>query len=246
MEYTAIVKALEELGLEDKAATIYTTLLGKNRLGVAELARESGIKRATCYEYLDALLKKDFVIRVPVGKRMYYAAVNPRKILANYKKRTQDFENVLEELVHMHETATNKPKVSFFEGKREINTIYESLFKTMGETYSIFPPEAFFRNFTEADYDEFDKENSAHAIKTKDLFVQSKYTKRLWQLRKKNGYENKSDKVLPDWFSTNVDVLIFSDTVALVSLNDLSAVVIENKDIAELFKNMHAFIWKSL
>ncbi|MDO8576601.1 MAG: hypothetical protein Q7R90_04800 [bacterium] len=41
-----------------------------------------------------------------------------------------------------------------------------------------------------------------------------------------------------------MDVLISSDKVALISLRDLSAIVIENKDIAELFRNMHSFMWK--
>ena len=62
----------------------------------------------------------------------------------------------------------------------------------------------------------------------------------------KSGYENKSDKKLPDWFTSNVDVLIFKDKVALISLSDLSAIVIENKDIADLFVHMHQYMWKTL
>lgn len=247
MEHKEIVNALESLGLPEKAASIYVSLLGKQKMGVAELARESGIKRATCYEYLDLLLKKEFIVRVPVGKRMYYAAQSPAKILAGFKRESQSIEQVLGNLNALHESAVHKPKVTFYEGKRELRHIYEDLFKTVGDTYSIFPAEEFFKNFTEEEYDEFDKANSAHAFKTKDLFItDTKGHKRLRALREKNGYENKADKRLPEWFKSNVDVLIFSDKVALISLRDLSAIVIENADIAELFRSMHTFMWKSL
>ena len=246
MDTSATVQTLQELGLQEKTATVYASLLGKNRLGIAEIARTSGIKRATCYEHLEILLQKDFVIRIPIGKRTYYGAVSPQKILSDFKKRTAIFETRIDELSRLHDAAVNKPRITFYEGKREIKNIYTDLFKTVGDTYSIFPAEAFFKSFSEKEYLEFEDTNSAHAFKTHDLFIAGNYRKKLKEMREKNGHENKSDKMLPDWFTSNVDVLIFSDKVALISLRDLSAIVIENKDIAELFKHMHSFMWKAL
>jgi len=248
MDQTGIVKALEEVGLQEKAATIYLSLLGKQKMTVSEIARESNIKRATCYEYLDQLLNKDFVVRVPVGKRMFYAAVEPKKVLNAFKKRAAHFEQKIGEMAVLHDTAVNKPRIVFYEGKREIKNIYEDIFKTVADVYSIFPPLSFFENFTEEDYDEFDKLISSYALKSRDLFVVDKYYKKIKEIRDKNGAEgkNKLDKKLPTWFNSNVDVLIYADKVALISLRDLSAIVIENRDIAELFKSMHSFMWKSL
>ncbi len=247
MANTALVDTLVEMGLDPKAATLYLSLLGKNRMGVAELARQSGIKRATCYEHLEQLLQKDFVTRVPIGKRTYYSAVGPDKVLSAFKNKAAKLEDRVGEMLAMHEQATNKPRVAFYEGKRELRRIYDDLFKTVGDTCSIFPAEEFFKSFSKAEYDDFDKENSAHAFKTRDLFIANpKLNRELREIRERNGYDNKADKRLPDWFKSNVDVLIFSDKVALISLRDLSAIVIENQDIAELFKNMHQFMWKGV
>jgi hypothetical protein len=149
------------------------------------------------------------------------------------------FEEKLPILEEMHDKASQKPKVTFFEGKRELRRIYDDLFKTVGEARSIFPPAAFFENFTDADYSEFDRSLSEHAIKSKDLFVADKFYKKIKEIRDKNGTENKVDKRLPDWFKSNVDVLIY------ISLRDLSAVVIENRDIADLFRNLHEGMWKT-
>lgn len=239
-------QVLQEIGLPEKAAAIYLTLLHKRRMTVAELARESGIKRATCYEYIDYLLVKGFVLREPVGKRIFYSAVKVQKILANFKKKTALLEASVQEMAQIQDEASNAPRVVFYEGKREIKNIYEDLFKTVGDVYSIFPAERFFENFTEDDYDEFDKSVGAHALKSKDLFVADKYYKKIKEIRSKNGSAGKLDKKLPPSFKSNVDVVIYSDKVALISLRDLSAVVIENRDIADLLKNMHEFIWKAL
>lgn len=246
MDKAHLTKELEAVGLPEKAAALYLVLLGKQKLGVAELARESGVKRATCYEYLDLLLKKEFIVRVPVGKRTLYAAVAPAKVLASFKRESERVERALAELSTLHEEAVHKPKVTFYEGKREIKRIYEELFKTVGDIASIFPPATFFESFTEAEYDEFDKLSTGHAFTSRDLFVPDKYYKRIKQIREENKGAQKTGKKLPEWFTSNVDVLIFSDKVALISLRDLSALVIENKDIAELFRNMHAFMWKGL
>lgn len=246
MDQSSFVKTIEALGVSEKAAVIYVSLLGKNRLGIAEIARESKIKRATCYEHLDTLLNKDFVVRVPVGKRMYYSAVSPKKIFEDFRTRTVRLEDKMADMLRLHEEAVKRPKVSFYEGKREIKNIYDDLFKTVGYVQSIFPADAFFESFTEQDYDEFDKSISEHALKSRDLYVASKYYKKLRGIRDKNGRQNKLEKKLPEDFASNVDVIVYNDKVALISLRDLSAIVIENKDIADLFKSMHSFIWKQL
>ncbi len=247
-DFAELQQALQDVGLSEKAAGIYLSLLGKNRLGIADLARETGLKRATCYEHVAALLAQDFIMRVPIGKRTLYAAQDPEKVLQAVQLKTAIFASKVKELSAIHAQTTNKPRVTFHEGKRELRAIYEDLFKTMGDTYSIFPAEAFFKNFSDEEYNNLDKQNSAHAMKTHDLFIADpKLFKKLNALREKNeGFEHKHAKRLPDWFTSNVDMLLFKDKVALISLRDLTAVVIENQDIAELLKNMHTFIWKGV
>ncbi len=246
MDQSSMLRALEEMGLPEKAAQIYIALLGKQKMTISEIARDSRIKRATCYEYLDLLLNKDFISRIPVGKRMFYAALEPKKILNDFKKKTHHLEQRINEMSVFHDAAVHKPRIVFYEGKRELKNIYADIFKTVADVYSIFPPATFFENFTVEDYDDWDKEITSYTLKSRDLFIADKHYKKIKEIRDKNGSENKMDKKLPPWFSSNVDVLIYADKVALISLRDLSAIVIENKDIADLFKNMHTFLWKSV
>lgn len=241
----AAIEALRNIGLSEKAASLYSTLLGNKRMTISEIARASNTKRATCYEYINELLSRDLIVRIPVGKRMYFSAAHPRTILSEMRKKTASFEEKLPTLVEIHDKAVQKPKVTFHEGKRELRRIYDDMFKTVGEVHSIFPPAAFFQSFNEEEYDAFDKALGEHAIKSKDLFVADKFYKKIKEIRDRNGTENKVDKKLPPWFKSNVDVLIYSEKVALISLRDLSAVVIENRDIADLFRNLHEGLWKT-
>jgi len=245
MDQAHALASLRSVGIPQKAGEIYLCLLSRTKATISEIAQATGIKRATCYEYIDLLLLENFIERLPIGKRMYYSAVEPKKVLGAFKKKAAALERTLAELEKVHDTVVNKPRIVFYEGKRELRKIYEDLFKTVGDAYSIFPAETFFQNFTEQDYDEFDREISNHALKSRDLFVADKHYRKLKEIRAKNGGE-KLDKRLPSSFTSSVDVLIFSDKVALISLRDLSAIVIENKDIADLFKSMHSFIWRAL
>ncbi len=242
---TQFIKTLQEIGLSEDESIIYSCLLKFPKMTISEIARATNKKRTTCYQYIDLLLSKDFVVRVPVGKRMFYSAVSPQKVLATTKKRYSAFESAVEEMSKQYEESTHKPKLMFYEGKREIKNIYDDLFKTIGDVYSIFPPSAFFENFTENEYNEFDSSISQYALKSRDLIVGDKYFKQVEQIRQKNGIQNKITKKLPESFKSNVDMLIYNNKVALISLRDLSALVIESKDIADLFKNIHNTIWKS-
>jgi sugar-specific transcriptional regulator TrmB len=238
--------ALSEIGLSEPEAAIYAELIKSPKLTISQIARATNIKRPTCYQHIETLLAKDLILRTPVGKRTFYNAVSPRKLLSSMRERYVALESSIEDMMLQYDESTHKPRVMFYEGKREIKNIYEDIFKTIGDTYSIFPPAAFFKNFTEHEYDEYDAMIGSHAFKSKDLIIKDAHFKPVMRIRNKNLNENKITKALPDSFKSNVDVLIYHDKVALISLRDLSALVIESKDIAELFKSMHQTIWKEL
>ncbi len=241
-----ILKVLNEIGLNKKEALIYGALLKNGKMTVSEIAREAEIKRATVYQHVATLLEKDFVARMPVGKRMFYLAANPKKILANFEKKQRVLENGIEDMSVIFNESTHKPKVQFYEGKRELKNIYEEIFESVGDMYSIFPPRSFFSNFTENDYREFDSLIKAHALKSKDLMVRQEGLKKVLAMRKENYDKNQQTKILPEAFASNVDVLIAGNRVALISLTNLSAIVIENDDIADFFKSTFNFFWKNV
>lgn len=201
------------------------------------------LKRTTCALYIESLLAKDSIVRTRSGKRTKYLAVAPQHLLIRLQKQQETAEHALSDLQTLYQGSRAQTKIRFYEGKREIKHIYQDMFQTMGTIYSIFPPRAFFKHFSYEEYAEFDQLISQHACRSRDLIVGDEHFRKVQTIRAEHPTEQKQTKRLPATFRSNIDLLIFRDKAALISLRDLSAVVLENPDIAHFFKQLHEYIW---
>jgi len=95
---------LEELGLNDKARTIYLTVVQQGKVTPADLSTLTGINRTTVYAVAKELVKKG-LIQEEIGKRTYLLArplqdlhqlVEPERAELNRKEHT--IEKLITEL----------------------------------------------------------------------------------------------------------------------------------------------------
>ena len=68
---------------------IWTSLLSRGIASAGELADISGVPRSRCYDVLESLEKKGFII-MKIGKPIKYLAVEPEVILERVKKNIKD------------------------------------------------------------------------------------------------------------------------------------------------------------
>lgn len=68
---------------------IWTSLLSKGIAAASELAELSGVPRSRCYDVLESLEKKGFII-MNIGKPIKYIAVQPNAVVEREKKRLQE------------------------------------------------------------------------------------------------------------------------------------------------------------
>ena len=103
---------------------IWTALLSRGIASAGELADISGVPRSRCYDVLESLEKKGFII-MKIGKPIKYLAVEPEVILDRVKKNireeadelTAQFESVKEteefkELELLHKTGVQHVDIS--------------------------------------------------------------------------------------------------------------------------------------
>src|SRR3989339_45965 len=64
---------------------IWTALLSRGIASAGELADISGVPRSRCYDVLESLEKKGFII-MKIGKPIKYIAVQPEEIIERVKK----------------------------------------------------------------------------------------------------------------------------------------------------------------
>ena len=68
---------------------IWTSLLSRGMASAGELASISGVPRSRCYDVLESLEKKGFII-MKIGKPIKYLAIKPEIILERVKKNIKD------------------------------------------------------------------------------------------------------------------------------------------------------------
>ena len=103
---------------------IWAALLSRGIASAGELADISGVPRSRCYDVLESLEKKGFII-MKIGKPIKYLAVEPDAILERVKKNIKDeadqlalqYENIKEteefkELELLHKTGVQHVDIS--------------------------------------------------------------------------------------------------------------------------------------
>jgi sugar-specific transcriptional regulator TrmB len=84
----SVLDALKAIGLNLYERKLWVALLLKGNATAGELADLSNVPRSRCYDVLESLADKGFVIIQP-SKPMRYVAIRPREALERAKKRLQ-------------------------------------------------------------------------------------------------------------------------------------------------------------
>jgi len=246
-----IKEKLGLLGLSDKEVAVYVAILGLGKGTVTDISHKTGIKRTTVYEYIESLSISGLIYKTVDGKRVSYCLENPRKIAGlldeqkrKIEERKRKIEKVIPELESLYSATFQKPNVSFYEGREGIKKVYQQIFNTHKNIYSMFSPDNFFKLFTP-------KENHELIMSLYDNggMLYSLVEKTENNLETLNDPEYKKfikSKQLPEGFKFETNLLVVDDTVAFISLKNLIGVIIKDKSIAELQKNFINLIWKGI
>lgn len=127
-----MVEKLKRAGLSDKAATIYYALLERGGAYPSALAKEARINRSTVYKILLDLSVKGLVTEIKKGSKLFYQIEKPQKLLRYAKmnvERSKEMQGVAEDLLPelegLYSLTSNKPKITYFEGKEGLLAVYE-------------------------------------------------------------------------------------------------------------------------
>ena len=83
------IDALKTIGLNKYERNLWTALLSRGSSTAGELADISKVPRSRCYDVLESLAVKGFMIIQP-GKPMKYVAIPPNEALSRAKKRIEE------------------------------------------------------------------------------------------------------------------------------------------------------------
>jgi sugar-specific transcriptional regulator TrmB len=104
MQKETLQELRERFKLNIYEIKIWTSLLSRGIAAASELAEISGVPRSRCYDVLESLEKKGFII-MKIGKPIKYIAVQPESVLDRVKKKLEeDAEQQIEIVQNLAET----------------------------------------------------------------------------------------------------------------------------------------------
>ncbi len=245
---TTLENKLENIGLSEGETKVYLASLESGPDTVMHLAERAAIKRPTCYVMIESLMQKGLMSSFTKGKKRYFSAESPEKLLdlvvserAEQSRREENLEKILPELVSFFNISKTKPRVRFFEGKEGIRAIQGDILKTRPRfIYSFGPLDPAEELFPPRPGDIREKILKIKGIKVKTLYTSEK-GKRLPERRGPVVTKFVSPKKFP--FST--EIAIYNDKVAFLSLKEeIIGVIIESRQIADTMRIVFNLAWE--
>jgi len=138
---------LRKLGLKEKEVEVYLAGLELGMTTVLEIAKKAGTVRPTTYEILEALKEKGLFVEARQGKKRYFVAQSPEKILGilhlqmeELKEKEREFIRIIASLDAKY-GAKDKGGVQMFKGEEGLDVLKEQLLFTPSSDLLIFTSE---------------------------------------------------------------------------------------------------------
>ncbi len=232
-------EALRELNLSEKEIKVYIASLMLGQSSVNEIAQKANLNRVTTYDILKSLEEKGFTSYVIKSGVKYFEAVDPSKFLSSLKEKQEKIKQVMPELLAIKTILTEKPSIEFFEGIEGLKSIFNDVLQTNKETCFVGAPKML--SVLEFYFPHFVKQKRKQRIFSRVITTDCK---EMHEYKKKAPRKYLEMRFLKDKIETTK--IIYSNKIAFLTFEEKNSigVLIKNKQIVELEKNLFNLIWK--
>lgn len=241
-----IVEALQNIGLNEKEAMVYTALLSLGESTAYVIADRAGLKKPTTYVILEQLIEKGATRLVPRAKKARYAAIPPEELLAISEERLQVTKKILPELLVLAEGKLAKSKTLFFEGLPAVKRAFLNQTKIMAgkEIVGFYAHAGDASKETLVFIGEYNDELKHRKIRTRGIVPDHPNLK---YYRDTDAEYGRTMKIVPfDEYSAPISLDIAEKHVMFVEFKNLQATLIESERIANTMRQIFEMLWKQL
>lgn len=237
-------QTLTHLGIKENPAKIYLAALSIGSASIQELAAKANLRRPTVYEYVEELLREGLLEKVPMGKRVYFKAADPRLLEVRAKHTLQLIQKAMPELEDLRASMQGRPNISILEGEHGLKQVYED----MGKANSICfwsNLSTFERHFRDT-FQKLAEGIKENGVRTREIITDTPEAKRSAKRYALTAGSNYSARLATVEGIQN-DNAIYGNVVALFRLHEqnLFVVRIEDPIMAQTMKAMFEMAWKS-
>jgi sugar-specific transcriptional regulator TrmB len=241
-----IKQILANYGLSDKEVKIYLALLSYGNATAQALSRFTKIKRTSIYPLAERLVTKCILGIYKAKYGTHYIATSPRSLISRLDRIQKELSAALPQLEAMQSKQPEEANVKYYKGK-------EGYMSVLNETLDGYSYEIFYigaaqelNNVISEKYvvKTYIPERLKRKIILKQIVFPDKFSKKLQET---DGAELRLTRFFPEGYSFTGNMIIYKNKVTyLSSIKELSCVVIESKEIADLEKEKFRLLWEKL
>lgn len=249
------IEPLKRLGLTEGEIKVYITLLELGGSPVAFISKKSGLNRTGLYDIIESLIKKGLVSYVFENKKKYFKASKPERIKEyleekelELKKQEKSINEIIKEFSKIKFQKKELLEVEIYRGKRGIKTILEDVFQECKKGDEVLAFGFGGSNFVKVlgpyyHHYIFKHISKKIGIKFRAIFNESEkeeeYVKRLGEIPLTKA------KFVFTKYETPTHTRIYGNKVAIFLLEkDPTAILINDKKIAEGYRYFFEFLWR--
>tara|TARA_Y100000034_G_scaffold89023_1_gene106982 strand:+ start:5841 stop:6584 length:744 start_codon:yes stop_codon:yes gene_type:complete len=241
MEENRVIDVLESVGLNKNEILVYLDLIRIGKSSVGDISKRTKIHRSNTYDILEKLVKKGIVDQIIDNEKKVFYPKEPRDLLNYLKQKEGELKKIIPEIENIQNKPKEERKVSITEGLNSVkNIILHFLDSSEGIDVYGTPKETV--DLLGGFIPEFHKLRIKKKIPMRHIFgVDS-----LKRIRELNEMEYTKARYFPSSYSSKISTNICCDKVVLILWDiPVSAIVIENKQVAETYKNYFEILWES-
>lgn len=242
-----LIQTLKDLGLSDKESLIYLTSLELGPAPILKISKFSGLKRPTVYLLVENLIKKGLMRIEITHLKKLYAAENPNRLESIFNQRKDELLKNLPFFQQLYTKDTDDSLIKYYEGLEAIKLLYLDMIADIrpGEDYLVISNIDIWYSLDPKFFQKFIEKRAKLDIKLR-LLLQD--TPIAHEHKKFERNFNEKIKLLPVGtnLSTNMVTTPRKVLLHLLNSNPMKAIVIENKTVSGMNKELFELIWNSI
>jgi len=247
-----IEKILAGIGLSEKEIKVYLSSLKMGTQPASTIARRVQLPRNTTRFMLDKLVEKGFVRKATRANMQLYSPESPESLIDTfkyqkaevdkaYKKKIEGVKKTLDEFQARFKPRGDRPKVSYYEGKAGLITMYGNTLKSTETIRSLGC-----YDILVGDFAEFFKSHHAKRLEQK-IKVRRIHPDTPAGIAKamRDEIEVRQSRLIPhEKYYYTPEILTYDNRVQIISWKELLGISFESEEVSRAFKVIFDLAWE--
>lgn len=143
MTQLSTIDVLKQLDIDPRESRLYMALLANGPGSIRDVADKAGLNRGTAYELLKNMHQRGIVSYFPKGRRRFFSAESPERLLVLAHQKKQQVEEAVMRLesdilpsLHALRPETSSTQVRYYEGDNGIEWVLKDILATVSASSS--------------------------------------------------------------------------------------------------------------